>query len=89
MVALLRYGKVFTKVCPQVIRAFSVPMLSTMVVVPLMLIIIGPAGGYLADYMSVFVQYLGNNLGFLAVGIVAALTPIMIATGTHSFAFLL
>lgn len=79
--------KFFTKVCPQVIRAFSVPMLSTMVVVPLMLIIIGPAGGYLADYMSVFVQYLGNNLGFLAVGIIAALTPIMIATGTHSFAF--
>lgn len=85
---LLSYvEKFFTKICPQVIRAFSVPMLSTMVVVPLMLIIIGPAGGYLADYMSVFVQYLGNNLGFLAVGIIAALTPIMIATGTHSFAF--
>lgn len=85
---LLSYvEKFFTKVCPQVIRAFSVPMLSTMVVVPLVLIIIGPAGGYLADYMSVFVQYLGNNLGFLAVGIIAALTPIMIATGTHSFAF--
>ena len=85
---LLSYvEKFFTKVFPQVIRAFSVPMLSTMVVVPLMLIIIGPAGGYLADYMSVFVQYLGNNLGFLAVGIIAALTPIMIATGTHSFAF--
>lgn len=85
---LLSYvEKFFTKVCPQVIRAFSVPMLSTMVVVPLMLIIIGPAGGYLADYMSVFVQYLGNNLGFLAVGIIVALTPIMIATGTHSFAF--
>lgn len=85
---LLSYvEKFFTKVCPQVIRAFSVPMLSTMVVVLLMLIIIGPAGGYLADYMSVFVQYLGNNLGFLAVGIIAALTPIMIATGTHSFAF--
>lgn len=85
---LLAYvEKFFSKVCPQVIRAFSVPMLSTMVVVPIMLIIIGPAGGYLADYMTQFVQYLGNNLGFLAVGIIAALTPIMIATGTHSFAF--
>ena len=85
---LLAYvEKFFSKVCPQVIRAFSVPMLSTMVVVPIMLIIIGPAGGYLADYMTQFVQYLGNNLGFLAVGIISALTPIMIATGTHSFAF--
>lgn len=85
---LLSYvERFFTKVCPQVIRAFSVPMLSTMVVVPIMLIIIGPAGGYLADYMAMFVKYLGNNLGFLAVGIIGALTPIMIATGTHSFAF--
>ena len=85
---LLSYvEKFFNKICPQVIRAFSVPMLSTMIVVPIMLIVIGPAGAYLADYLSEFVQYLGDNLGFLAVGIIAALTPIMIATGTHSFAF--
>ena len=50
-------------------------MLSTMIVVPIMLIVIGPAGAYLADYLSEFVQYLGDNLGFLAVGIIAALTP--------------
>lgn len=85
---LLSYvEKFFNKICPQVIRAFSVPMLSTMVVVPVMLIVIGPAGSYLADYLSSFIQFLGDNLGFLAVGIIAALTPIMIATGTHSFAF--
>lgn len=85
---LLSYvEKFFNKICPQIIRAFSVPMLSTMVVVPVMLIVIGPAGSYLADYLSTFIQFLGDNLGFLAVGIIAALTPIMIATGTHSFAF--
>lgn len=85
---LLSYvEKFFNKICPQIIRAFSVPMLSTMIVVPIMLIVIGPSGAYLADYLSEFVQYLGEHLGFLAVGIIAALTPIMIATGTHSFAF--
>lgn len=85
---LLSYvEKFFNKICPQIIRAFSVPMLSTMIVVPIMLIVIGPSGAYLADYLSEFVQYLGGHLGFLAVGIIAALTPIMIATGTHSFAF--
>lgn len=85
---LLSYvEKFFSKICPQVIRSFSVPMLSTMIVVPVMLLIIGPAGSFLADYMAAFVQYLGDNLGFVSVGIIAALTPIMIATGTHSFAF--
>lgn len=85
---LLHYvEKGLTKVCPQTIRAFTVPMLSTMIVAPVMLIAIGPAASYVADYMAKFVLFLGNNFGFAAVGIIAALTPIMIATGTHSFAF--
>lgn len=85
---LLHYvEKGLTKVCPQTIRAFTVPMLSTMIVAPVMLIAIGPAASYVADYMAKFVLFLGNNFGFVAVGIIAALTPIMIATGTHSFAF--
>ncbi len=79
--------KFFTKYLPQVVRAFGVPMLSTMVTVPIMLIVIGPAGSVVADYLSGFVLWLGANFGFVAVGIIAALTPIMIATGTHSFAF--
>ena len=79
--------KFFTKILPQVVRAFGVPMLSTMVTVPIMLIVIGPAGSVVADYLSGFVLWLGANFGFVAVGILAALTPIMIATGTHSFAF--
>ncbi|MCF0106627.1 MAG: PTS transporter subunit EIIC [Holdemanella sp.] len=85
---LLSYvEKFFTKICPQIIRAFAVPMLSTLIVVPVMLIVIGPAGAIVADYMASFVLFLGDKLGFIAVGIIAALTPIMIATGTHSFAF--
>ncbi|MEE3488828.1 MAG: PTS transporter subunit EIIC [Bulleidia sp.] len=85
---LLSYvEKFFEKICPQIIKAFAVPMFSMMVVVPVMLIVIGPVTGVIADAMSSFVQFLGNNVGFLAVGIIGALTPIMIATGTHSFAF--
>ena len=75
------------KILPDIVKAFGVPMLSMMVTVPVMLIVIGPAGSVVADYLSGFVTWLGDNLGFLAVGILAALTPIMIATGTHSFAF--
>ncbi len=79
--------KFLTKYCPQTIRAFAVPMLTMMIVAPIVLIVVGPAAQVVADYMSMFVQMLGNKLGFVAVGIIAALTPIMIATGTHSFAF--
>lgn len=84
---LSKIEKIITKYCPQTIRAFTVPMLSMMIVAPITLIIVGPAAQYVADYLSMFVQMLGNSFGFIAVGIIAALTPIMIATGTHSFAF--
>lgn len=85
---LLSYvEKLFNKVLPDLIKAFGVPMLTMMIVVPVELIIIGPAGAYLADYMAAFVEWMGSSIGFFAVGILAALTPIMIATGTHSFAF--
>lgn len=79
--------RLITKICPQIIRAFTVPMLSTMIVVPILLIVIGPSAQIVADWLSTAVQYMGDNFGFFAVAIIAALTPIMIATGTHSFAF--
>ncbi len=79
--------KFFNRILPDIVKAFGVPMLSMMVTVPVMLIVIGPAGSVVADYLSGFVLWLGDHLGFLAVGIIAGLTPIMIATGTHSFAF--
>ena len=77
----------FTKFMPQVIRAFAVPMLTMLIVVPIELILIGPMASYVADFLAGAVLYMGNHFGFIAVGIIAALTPIMISTGTHSFAF--
>ena len=77
----------FTKFMPQVIRAFAVPMLTMLVVVPIELIVIGPIASYVADFLAGAVVFMGDHLGFVAVGIIAALTPIMISTGTHSFAF--
>lgn len=76
-----------TKYMPQVIRAFAVPMITMMIVVPIELILIGPMASYAADFMAGAVLYMGEHFGFVAVGIIAALTPIMISTGTHSFAF--
>lgn len=85
---LLSYlEKGFTKICHKSIKAFMVPMISMLVVTPIVLIVIGPVGGYIADLLGQGVQLLGDKLGFLAVGILGALMPLMIVTGTHSFAF--
>lgn len=85
---LLAYlEKMFTKVCHKTVRAFMVPMLSMLVITPIVLVVIGPLGGYVSDVLGQGVQLLGDKLGFVAVGIFGALMPLMIVTGTHSFAF--
>ena len=54
---------------------------------PIMLIVEGPLGNTIGNALGSGVIWLGNHLGFFAVALLAFLTPVMIATGTHSFAF--
>lgn len=85
---LLAYvEKFFNKVFHPVVRAFMSPMMSMLVMLPIMLIIIGPAGDFAAKYVGEFVVFFGDKAGFLAVAAIGAFMPIMIVTGTHSFAF--
>ena len=85
---LLSYvDRFFNKIFPSIIRSFMAPTCTMLVVVPLMLIVIGPLGNFVGTGLGAAVSWLGDNLGFLAVGIIAFFTPLMIATGTHSFAF--
>lgn len=77
----------FKKVFHPVVRSFMAPMMTMLVMLPIMLIVIGPAGSYVAKYIGDFFIFFGDKLGFLAVALLAAFMPLMIATGTHSFAF--
>lgn len=72
---------------PDILKSFMAPLITMLIMLPLQLIIIGPLGARIANYLSMGVSWMGNNLGFFAVGVLAFLTPLMIATGTHSFAF--
>ncbi|WP_238902877.1 PTS transporter subunit EIIC [Clostridium sp. YIM B02506] len=85
---LLSYvEKFFKKIFHPVVRSFMAPMMTMLVMLPIMLLIIGPAGNYVATYLGQFVVFFGDKAGFIAVALLAAFMPIMIVTGTHSFAF--
>ncbi|MBP2058886.1 PTS system beta-glucosides-specific IIC component [Lactobacillus colini] len=75
------------KFMPDIVKSFMTPLITMAIMLPVQLIVIGPLGAEVANYLSVGVQWMGDNLGFFAVGILAFFTPLMIATGTHSFAF--
>lgn len=85
--AMSYVDRFFNKIFPDIVRAFMAPTCTMLVMTPLTLLLIGPLGTWIGTALGVAVTWLGDNLGFLAVGIIAFFTPLMIATGTHSFAF--
>ncbi|MFV0556533.1 MAG: PTS transporter subunit EIIC [Lactovum sp.] len=85
---LLSYvERFFNKYTPSAVRAFISPMMTMIVTMPIVLLVIGPAGGYVADMFGLAVQTLGTKFGFIFIAILAGLMPLMIVTGTHSFVF--
>ena len=77
----------FNKILPDIIRSFTAPVLVMLIMTPIMLIVIGPLGNNVGNLLGDGVIWLGDHLGFIAVALLGFFTPVMIATGTHSFAF--
>ena len=75
--------KNFTKVCPKPIRVFAVPMVCFGITFPIALLILGPLGYNIGQLLTTVILTLHNTLGWLAVGLTAAILPFMIATGMH------
>lgn len=87
-VFLLHYvEKFFNNLLPAIVRSFMAPVLIMLVMLPVMLIVVGPLGNTIGNALGDGVIWLGDNLGFAAVALIGFLMPLMIVTGTHSFAF--
>lgn len=81
---LAKYVDMFTeKISPNVIKVFLRPMLTLLITAPLMLVVIAPLGSLLGDYFQVFADLM-NQWGWLAVGLNAALFPLLVLTGMHN-----
>ena len=87
-VFLLHYvEKFFNNLLPAIVRSFMAPVLIMLVMLPVMLIVVGPLGNTIGNALGDGVIWLGDHLGFVAVALIGFLMPLMIVTGTHSFAF--
>lgn len=75
--------KFFTKVSPKSLRIFMVPMLSLVVVVPVTLLLLGPAGYNFGQGFASVILFLYDKLGWVATALLAAALPFMVATGMH------
>ena len=71
------------KITPAVTKNFLKPMLIFLVAAPIAIIVVGPVGIMIGEGISAFVYFVQAKLGFLAVGIMGALWPLLVITGMH------
>lgn len=72
-----------TKILPEAIRVVFVPMLSMIVMVPVMLIVVGPAGHYVGQLIGQGVVWLFASAGWFAQAVLGGTRPILTMFGLH------
>lgn len=70
----------FKKIMPEIIRVMMVPLCTMLVMLPLTLCLIAPAGIVLGNGITWVVEGVYNHAGFLGVGLLSALYPLLIIT---------
>lgn len=71
------------KVSPSIVKVFLRPMITILVMVPVMLVAVGPLGAILGDYFQGFCDIM-NQWGWIAVGLNAVIFPFLVLTGMHN-----
>lgn len=75
--------KFFQKIAPDSIKLIIVPLGTILVMLPLTLCLIGPAGAFLGVYLAQGIMWLYNTTGFFGVALLAAAYPLLVITGMH------
>lgn len=73
----------FARISPDAVRSITEPLLTILVMIPLALGLIGPAGAFFGQYLAEFILWLYNTAGFLAVSVLATIMPFVVMTGMH------
>jgi len=81
--ALSYIHKWVDKIMPEVLRTVFTPTLTLFIIIPLTLIVIGPAGTYLGNGLAIIIRALFAISPILAGVVVGAIRPIAVFTGMH------
>lgn len=84
IVPLMGYIERFAdKICPSLVKVFLKPLIVIFVSVPLALIVVGPIGSVLGNYLADGISLLYSKAGWLAIMLLSAGMPFIIMTGMH------
>lgn len=71
------------KYSPSVVKSILKPLIIMLVMAPLTLIVIGPLGAIVGNYLAIAVSSINTYAGWLVSGIMGATFPFLIMTGMH------
>lgn len=75
--------KFIAKHSPTSLRSILEPLLTLIVMIPLSLCILSPAGAIIGEYFANIMMWLYETTGFLGIGILTAIIPFVIMSGMH------
>lgn len=79
--------KLADKISPKEIKFFSRPLITILITTPVVLIVLGPLGIILGNYVAAALTFVNVHLGWLSVGLMGALTPLLVMTGMNQALF--
>lgn len=82
--AMAPIQKFFAKHSPETIRSIFEPFATIMVMIPLALCVLGPAGAFVGGYITQGILWLYETVGFLGVAVLCGLWPVLVSTGMHT-----
>ncbi len=74
----------FAKISPNAVRSIVEPLGTMIVMIPLALCVVGPLGVILGNYLSIAIVFIYETTGFIGVGLLAAILPLLVMTGMHA-----
>ncbi|MDR3765719.1 MAG: beta-glucoside-specific PTS transporter subunit IIABC [Butyricicoccus sp.] len=80
---LSKVEKLVDRITPAITKTFLDPMLILLICAPIALWVVGPAGAIAGDALSGALVWIQENLGWLAVGIIGGIYPVLVLFGMH------
>lgn len=74
---------VIEKLTPNSISSFLKPVIFILLSATIAIVVVGPLGSYAGQGLSTIIIWIFNRAGWLAVGLMGALMPLIIMTGMH------
>lgn len=80
---LSKVEKLVDRITPSITKTFLNPMLIVLICAPIALWVVGPAGAIAGEAISGGLEWIQVNLGWLAVGIIGGIYPVLVLFGMH------